>query len=689
MNKTIITIFFLCFATISNAQSSNIKKAQKYFNNAFYAEAIPIYENYLEDNTTLEAVQNLADSYYYLYDMVEANRYYKYLIGFYGKQISDSYYFKYAHTLKALNKPDKANEVLKDFYIRKNDTKNLEKLKKSIDYIENIKAIGNRYQIKNLAINTENSEFGAVKKDNKIVFSATKKGKRFFEKSYSWNRTPYLDIYEASIDKIHLGDSFSKSISANINTKVHEANAIFTKDGKTVYFTRNNYIKKKRNRDQKRITHLQIFKAELIDGKWNNIQSLPFNNIEYSTEHPALSVDEKTLYFASDMPGGFGSFDIYSISILEDGTFGKAKNLGKEINTNKKEQFPFISTNNELYFSSNGHPGFGLLDVFISKSINNKFTKPDNVGLPINSGYDDFAFNIDPNINEGYFSSNRPSGKGSDDIYKITERKPLVIESCKQSISVFVTDVDTKEVLENVTVNIKKGFTTLNEFLTDSIGKMNFNSACKISYTLVASKTGYQEEQKFILIDNVRSKNNKISIALKSIKQIEIEKNIAIQLKKDNELKLKVIATKKNELEKKKKIEQIIATENSIKKQKNQLIIKTEDINFDYKLWYMRKDAKKAVDKVIALMKKHPKMVVEVGTHSDIRGQNQYNLTLSQKRANSVRDYFIEKGIQKNRISAVGYGESQPIIKCKTADSCTEEQHELNRRCEFIIKKIE
>lgn len=689
MKKTVITIFFLFVAVISNAQSFDIVKANKYFDRTFYAEAIPLYKNILEDKASMEVVQKLADSYYYLYNMPKANRYYRYLINNYKSQVEDEYYFKYSHTLKATNQTKKANEVLKSFYIKKNDKKGLEKLNQSIKYLENIKVIGNRYQIKNLAINSENSEFGAIKKGDKIIFSATKKENNFFEKSYRWNHSQYLDLYEAPIDKIYLGDSVSKSISENINTKVHEANAIFTKDGKTVYFTRNNYTKNKRNKDNKHITHIQIFKAELIENQWKNIQSLSFNNIEYSTEHPALSNDEKTLYFASDMPGGFGSFDIYEIPILTDGSFGKPKNLGKEINTSKREQFPFISKNNELYFSSNGHPGFGSLDVFISKSVNNQFSKPDNVGLPINSSYDDFSFNIDTDNKEGYFSSNRPSGKGSDDIYSVSERKPLIIEDCKQSITVSITDIDTKEVIGNTNILIKKGFTKLNETQTDSVGKLNFNTECKLSYTLVASKIGYLQEQKFILIDNIRNKNNKISIALKSLKQIEIEKDIAIQLKKDHDLKLKIIATKKIEIDKKKKIEGIIAEEKSIEKNKDKIVVKTDDINFDYKLWYLRKDAKNTVDKVITLMKKHQKMVIEIGTHSDIRGYSQYNLELSQKRANSVLQYFIEKGIQKDRVSAVGYGETQPLIKCKTEDSCTEEQHEVNRRCEFIIKKIE
>lgn len=667
MKKNLIAIFLFCFTIICNAQSYNTKRADNYFARAYYAEAIPLYKSFLEDFTSYNALHKLADSYYYTNNMSKANRYYKYLMTYYKRKLTDDVYLKYSETLKAINKPEKANALLKEFYKSKKDKKALELLDAKNAYLSNITEIGERYKIENLAINTENSEFGAIPYKGKLVFSATKKENSLFKKLYKWNNTPYLNIYEIPLSDINAKEKSYNSISDNINTKVHEANAVFTKDGKTVYFTRNNFTNNTRKRDSLKITHLQIFKAELKEGKWTNVQSLPFNSNTYSTEHPALSADEKTLYFASDMPGGFGSFDIYSIAILKQGKYGEATNLGATINTSKKEQFPFISKKNELYFSSNGHPGFGSLDVFVSKISKNNYSKPDNVGLPINSSYDDFSFNIDTKTKVGYFASNRLSGKGSDDIYKVSEIKPLIIEDCKQVIAVTITDADTKQGLYNANLLINKGTAESSSLKTNAKGKLNYNTKCTATYTLVASKKGYQQQEKKVIIDATRGKNNKVAIALKAIKQ---EKKERKTIRRDR-ITRKPVPVKKD----------IIIVNN------NKTSVETRGVNFDYKLWYLRKDAKLEVDKVIAVMKNNPAIVIEVATHSDIRGPQKYNLELSQKRANSVRDYIIENGISRNRVTAIGYGESKPIKKCATEDACTEEEHELNRRCEFIIKK--
>lgn len=667
MKKHVITIFLFCITLICNAQSFNTKRADKYFERAYYAEAIPLYKSFLEDYTSYNALHKLADSYYNINSMSKANRYYKYLMTYYKKKLTDDIYLKYAHTLKAINKPEKANAILKEFYNGKKDKAGLEKLNQEISYLANVTEIGNRFDIENLAINTANSEFGAVIKNKKLIFSAAKKERTLFEKVYKWNDSPYLDIYEIPLSEINAKEKSYSALSDNINTKVHEANAVFTKDGKTVYFTRNNFIKNKRKKDSLKVTHVQIFKASLKEGKWTNITSLPFNNKKYSTEHPALSPDEKTLYFSSDMPGGYGSFDIYKIAVLGGDTYGEATNLGATINTDKKEQFPFITKKNELYFSSNGHPGFGSLDVFVSKMVKNNFTKPDNVGLPVNSSYDDFSFNIDTKTKEGYFASNRPTGKGGDDIYKVSEKKPLIIEACKQAIAFTVTDADTKEGLYRANLLINKGASGSSFVKTNKKGKFNYETKCKVTYNVVASKKGYQKIEQKIIIDGTRGKNNKVAIALKPIKEIKKERKI---IRKDRVTR-KPITVKKD----------IIVVNN------NKTSVETRGVNFDYKLWYLRKDAKKEVDKVIDVMKTNPGILIEVATHSDIRGPKKYNLELSQKRANSVRDYIIEKGIDRSRVTAIGYGETKPIKKCATEDACTEEEHELNRRCEFIIKK--
>lgn len=644
--------------------------AKIYFDRTFYSQAIPLYENVIQEDRSFEIVRNLADSYYYTNDFANALKWYSYLVRIFNQNLEEEYYFRYIQTLKSSGNYEEANSVLKNYLTRNNDTQGIINLQKNSEELENISAIGNRFEIKNLPINTKNSEFGVVKNNENLVFSSVRKTKGLFDKVYKWNNENYLDLNMISVSNLKIGDSLTNSFSPEINTFLHEANAIFTKDGKTMYFTRNNFKKGKRARNKEKVSKLQIFKAELINNKWTKIVSLPFNSDDYSTEHPALSNDEKTLYFASDMPGTLGSFDIYSVAI-NDGTFDIPVNLGTIINTNKKEQFPFIASDNKLYFSSNGHFGYGLLDVFVSEFKNGSFSKPFNVGLPVNSGYDDFSFYIDSQTKEGYFASNRLEGKGNDDIYELKETKPLLIESCKQFISGIITDVDTKLPLENAVVILQDSNKKEIERVKTTIdGKFNFSVGCQTSYSVLASKELYTKNSKTLQLLKERNKINDASMALKSEKAIAKETEVA------------------QEKLKKEKVANILAKEKDVIKDKDRLIIKTEPIYFDYDLWYIRKESKVILNRVVELMKKYPEMVVESGSHTDVRGDDDYNIALSSRRAASTRDYILSQGIPSNRILAKGYGETIPIIKCVPEESCSEEQHELNRRSEFVIKNL-
>ncbi|UOB16359.1 OmpA family protein [Abyssalbus ytuae] len=679
--KKIITILTLTLSITGSAQlKKEIEKADNYFKRAFYSEAIPLYQEISKKDRSYEVLKNLGDSYYYTKNMGNAARVYNYIVKNYPDKVDDEYYFKYAHTLKAIDDYEEADKVIAQYYEKKDDQLKLKEFEVTKKYLENVRAIENRYTIANLGINTENSEFGAVKFRDKLVFSATKKETTLLDKLYKWDNQYYLDLYEAPLENLYSNDSVAYPLPGKINAKLHEAMATFTKDGNTIYFTRNNYAKGKRNKDNNEITHLQICKAQLVEGEWKNITPLPFNNEDYSAEHPALSDDEKTLYFASDMPGGYGSFDIYTVSINNDGSFGTPKNLGEKINTSGKEQFPFASADNKLYFSSDGHPGFGMLDIFVASVTPAGLSKPDNVGLPVNSGYDDFSFYIDADTKEGFFSSNRPGGQGSDDIYQIVETKPLIIEDCMQFISGTITDEKTNKPVPFASLALssdKKN--TIEKITADANGKFGFDVQCETTYTVIANKEGYTENQKTLYLKKERNKNNDASMPLKSMEQVEIEKARALE-----EQKAREEAARKKEQEK--RANEAIAKENDIIKDRNRVVVKTDEINFDYDLWYLRRDSRKVLDKVITLMKKYPEMIIEIGTHTDIRGDEKYNLELSEKRATSVRTYFIENGIEPERISGVGYGETQPILHCETEESCTEEQHEINRRCEFVIK---
>nr|WP_315252046.1 OmpA family protein [uncultured Flavobacterium sp.] len=728
-----IYILLIVFAIqFTQAQQQDLQRANRLFEKTYYSEAIPLYEKISLKNQSIEVIQNLGDCYYYTNQYDKAQAQYYILFQSTSKELKEDFYFKYAQTLKSRGKYTEANTVLRNYYQASNNKTAVEKLDKDIKSLSNVTAIGERFVIVNLELNTPNSEFGGVVFGDNLVFAAVKKKPNLFDKTYKWNNEGYLNLVSIPLKNTNAKDSIVNYFSKELKSPMHESNVIFTKDGKTMYFTRNNYINGKRGKDTNKISNIQIYRAELLNDKWTNVMSLPFNSPEYSVEHAALSPDEKTLYFSSDMPGTIGSFDIFSVSV--DGlTYGVPTNLGENINTPKREQFPFVSKDNQLYFSSNGLEGYGALDIFVSDIHNNSYTKASNVGLPVNSGYDDFAFYINSDTKNGYFSSDRPAGKGKDDIYSFKETKELLIEDCKQYIAGIITDTDSHLALENATIILKNiDNQELEKTITTADGKFSFSVACESKLSLFVTKENYTQNSKSLTISNERNKSNDGSMEIRSQEIIKKEEQLASeklkavelaaleQKRKDDAIALqeqkiananaleskklaelaviqqlkadKLIADKKQkelaEAKKKERTAAIIAAEKDVIKDKDRLIIKTDPIYFDYNMWYIRKESKKILNRVVELMNKYPEMVVEIGSHTDNRGNAKFNADLSQKRADATRNYILEQGIPKNRIQAKGYGESVPIVKCVPDNTCDEEQHELNRRSEFVIKNL-
>ncbi|MEO8533734.1 MAG: OmpA family protein [Flavobacterium sp.] len=707
--KKILVVIFVFLIQFINAQDQDLLRAKRFFDKTYYSESIILYEKLAEEKPSQEVIKNLADSYYYTNDLIKAQRYYRLLVKNYDKDLDREYYYRYAQTLKASNSYEDANAALKEYYTKSGNTEDIVYFEKELKELENVSAIGNRFEIKNLALNTPNSEFGAVKYKDNLVFAGVKLKPGLLDKKFKWDNETYLNLVKVPLTNINSSDSIVHYFAKELKTGMHESNAVFTKDGKTIYFTRNNSKNGKKRKNEEKISNLQIFKAELIDGKWSNITALPFNSPNYSVEHPALSADEKVLYFSSDMPGSLGSFDIYSVNINK-GAFDTPKNLGSVINTNKREQFPFASEDNKLYFSSDGHLGYGSLDVFVSEIKGNEYSKPVNIGLPLNSNLDDFSFNIS-GAKEGYFASNREGGKGSDDIYEFKEIKDLIVEDCKQFITGIITDADTKLVLENAIVMVQDADKkTLNTITTSADGKFSFTVVCESSFTVLAFKEKYTNESRAVASGKTRDAENDASMALKSLDAIRLEEQQIAENKKKEEQRLAVEKKEKEalavivlkeaekkakadeivaaEIKKKEKVDQILKQEKDVVRDKDRLIIKTDPIYFDYNMWYIRKESKVVLGRVVALMKKYPGMVIEIGSHTDSRGNAKFNEDLSQKRASSTRDFILESGIDPKRVVAKGYGESVPIIKCKTDDACSEEEHELNRRSEFVIKNL-
>jgi outer membrane protein OmpA-like peptidoglycan-associated protein len=710
MKKLLIMVLVLSIQ-FSNAQDQDVQRAKRFFDKTHYSESIVLYEKLAQSKPSQEVIKNLADSYFYTNDWIKAQRYYRQLIQRYNQDLDPNYYFKYAQTLKASDSDQEAKEVLRTYYEKSGTAQDLARFERDSKILENITAIGQRFEIKNLAINTPNAEFGAVKYKDKLVFAAVKLKPGWWDKKFKWDNATYLNLvtvpFNDSNDKNASVDYFAEELT----TGLHESNAVFTKDGKTIYFTRNHSKNGSKQKNDQKISNIQIFKANWVDGKWTQIEALPFNSPHYSVEHPALNADETVLYFASDMPGTLGSFDIYSVNINK-GAFDVPKNLGPKVNTTKREQFPFVSADDQLYFSSDGHLGYGSLDVFVSEIKGNEYGQAVNVGLPVNSNADDFSFTIDSKTKEGYFASNRAGGKGSDDLYQFKEIKDLVVEDCKQFIAGTITDVDTHLALEKATVLLQDADQkTLSTVATAADGTFSFTVACESTYTVVAFKEKYTKESRSLTIGNKRDWTTDGSLALKSLAVMEREEQQITATKRTEELRLieekkeketqarialKEAAVKAKaaeivarEVKKKQKVQEILNQEKDvIKDAKDRLVIKTDPIYFDYNLWYIRKESKVILGRVVALMQKYPAMVIEIGSHTDSRGNDQFNEELSQKRASSTREFIIQSGIDAKRVRAKGYGESIPIVKCKTDDACSEEEHELNRRSEFVIEDL-
>lgn len=525
-----------------------------------------------------------------------------------------------------------------------------------------------KYTIKTLEVNSKNSDFGtAFYGEDKLVYATPKKGITLVNDVWEDNGQRYLDLYVADITPE--GDLINHELlKGEINSRYHEADVIFTKDLKTVYFTRNNFYNKKLARDAKQMANLAMFKASVNEkGEWVNIIPMPFNDVSYSVGHPALSKDEKTLYFISDMPGSFGQTDIYQVSINQSG-FGNPVNLGPKINSEAKEFSPFVD-GEVLYFSSDRDGGMGGLDVYATK-LTKYPPKPVLLNKPINSEKDDFVFIINETSRKGYISSNRGGGVGDDDIYSFIELEPVQFK-CMQLITGEVRDKETAEIVPGATVAVKdEEGNVLNSVEVNEEGVFELEVLCETAYKLEGSKEGYTTQSKSLTTTAEADKITKLLILLGTGDILEqIETPVAVEEDKPEGLPEEL-------------------PEEIVKVRPSTYIVNIEPIYFELNSSYLNKDAKRELDKVVELMNKYPEMIIESGSHTDARGIEGYNIWLSTRRASSTVNYIIDKGIDASRITGKGYGESQLINECADGVDCTEAQHAMNRRTEFVIIKM-
>jgi outer membrane protein OmpA-like peptidoglycan-associated protein/tetratricopeptide (TPR) repeat protein len=614
-------VSLILLITVSYGQNKATEKADQLFESYQYIGAIDEYLKLADSKNANQYVYTqLAESYYNVFNATEASKWYAKATQ--EKATAETYYH-YAETLKVQGKYQEANKQMDTFAsLAPNDSRAKEH-KANPNYIPSLANKSKMFDIAETNIKSEGqSDFGAVlTNDNTLYFVSTRNSSK---KTDKWINQPYLDIFKATRNE---SGAFSEPTNVSeLNTPYHDGPVSISNDGNTIYFARDGHSEgqyEKSKSSKTKIGQQGLYKATKIDGKWAQIEALPFNSTSYSVSHPSLSKDGKTLFFASNMPNGLGESDIWKVAIEGNG-YGKPQNLGANINTPGKENFPFITEDNTLYFASSGKQGFGGLDVF---KINlNTTEQPQNVGKPVNSEKDDFSFSFNNTANVGYFASNR---NGSDAIYTAN---PV----CTAQAIAVVTNKQTGAILTNANVAIldAKG-NTIETKQTDSQGKVSYDIECQTGYTF-----------------NVKAEN------------FETE-SFPIQKTKSGEVIVQA---------------QLVPSEVVITD--TEVILK--NVYFDFDKSNITAQGANELDKLVKVMKENPTMVIFVKSHTDSKGKSNYNLRLSEQRAQSTVQYLLSKGITRDRISGKGFGNTEPKVKCAP---CSEDEHAQNRRSEFVIVK--
>ncbi len=709
------------------------KRANKDFDNMAYIRAIEKYEKLLRREIGGDTLKSkLATAYYKvgktqlaepLFNEVIAGSYFT----------ADDVYF-YSQTLKYNEKYNEADKWMNKYReMRGDDSRsdiqhnNAPKIFEIVDQ--------ERYKVNEVNFNSSHADFGAVVVGDQIVFSTARNDERIIRREYAWNETPYLDIYRMKKDAGALATA--KLLSPKLSSPYHDGPACFTVDGNEIYFTRNNYNKFVKKSSTKVIEHigvvnkavlkksatgvnnLMIMHAKKVGGEWTYPEGLPFNSYEFSCGHPCLTPDNKTLYFTSDMPGGFGGSDIYKVSINEDG-FGEPINLGAEINTEGEEMFPFLHHNGQLYFCSNGQLTLGGLDVFVATQKDGVY-KVKNMGHPLNSSKDDFSFFLEEDGVHGYFASNREGGKGDDDIYQfeildqIKFSKPLKGRLTNKNTGLIIANTPVElynaegVVIANLTTDFQGMVSTELEDITSIVAKINETKYFPYNQTFTISPETKVIEMAltprpywgiygnvFLLPDLKPIPEVTLKLSPKNGEERSIVSALDGKFKTDliPETDYDLVFTKKGFFTKRVQYSTVgrdtgyVNVNEFVELELEKAEVgKSIEIMILYDLgkWNIREDAAIELDDMIQFMKDNPDMKIELGSHTDARGSAKSNQILSQKRAESAVNFMIGKGISKDRMSAKGYGETRLKNKCADGVKCSEEEHQANRRSEVTI----
>ncbi|QCE41030.1 OmpA family protein [Psychroserpens sp. NJDZ02] len=640
-----ITLFFLSINVLLAQEKKEVTEGNKEFDKLAYIEARESYLKAASDGVNSDQLlKNLGDSYYFNADYKNAAKWYGQLFDS-SDNIEPEYIYRYALSLKSDEKYFASDVVMEKFHETKGEDYRANLFVNERNYLEEIELQSGRFELINVNFNSKLSDFAPSFYQGALIYASNRDTRGFSKRVHDWNEQPFLDLYK--LNNTEVSKPSSSKFSSDINSIYHESTAVFTKDGLTLYFTRNNYTDEDYKQDEEGTNRLKLYRGKRIDKgstHWD-VEELPFNSNQYSVAHPALSPDEKTLYFASDMPGTKGLSDLYKVEV-NNGVFGEIKNLGDKINTEGRETFPFISKDNKLYFASDGHVGLGGLDIFVSDLNDNKVGDVFNLGRPVNGPDDDFTFIINNITGIGYFASNRTGGVGDDDIYSFKSIKPLITK-CEQSINGIVLDVkDDQPIAKAVVYLLNENNKVIDEKTSRIDGSFNFTLDCSQTYSIRSTKEAYSPAEK---VFNTPNRTGVVERTLFMKKQDVLPAPLGTDIAP---------------------------------------LLGINIIYFDLDKAYIRQDAEVELRKIIDFLNVYSNVNIDVRSHTDSRNTSAYNLDLSNRRAKSTIDYLVNVGgINSARLTGQGYGETQLRNRCSDGTPCSESEHQLNRRSEFIIVK--
>lgn len=622
--RILLMIILLGQTSIVLAQKSKVRKANNEYDQLAYVDARAVYLKVVASGyTSAQIYESLGDTYYWNGDYVNAAQWYEALFAEFPAASDPIYYYRGAQALKSTGQSERSADLMRK-YIELSGPDSV--LGGGTTVLMPFDA-----RLESIGLNSAYSDFGPTFLNDAVVFSSTRPIEKS-DKMHNWTGQPFSNLYQARFDQKGVVTTVDL-LKGPFDADIYESSPAFSKDGKVMYFTQNQVLDRAQSADDPTV-RLKIVRASLLENnQWGDFVDLRINDRSYSTAHPALNSAGDKLYFSSNRPGSRGASDLWYVALAGDSLVGQPVNLGPEVNTPSRETFPFITAGDRLYYATDGRAGMGGLDIY-SVLLEESPLVVEHLSAPINSVMDDFGFVFDEATKTGFITTNR-NGVDSkdDDIFK-------VIGKCDSQTTGRIYDIeDEQPVLGAVVQLLDDQNDVLDTIIVSKDGLFSFDTTCDQSYRIVVTAQDYAPNELSFVTPNVSS--------------------VA-----DFPIPLQYTAPcPKNDLG---------------------CLLKLAPIYFDFDRYNIRPDAAIELNKILVQLKEIPEIKIHIESHTDSRGDDAYNLVLSQKRAAATMAWFIEQGIAKERLTAEGYGETQLFNECANGVRCTDQEHELNRRSKFI-----